>query len=39
MIKRQEILTKSKIKKKTAWTVFLLDITINDEATATNEKK
>tara|TARA_Y200000002_G_C22486031_1_gene580875 strand:- start:163 stop:363 length:201 start_codon:yes stop_codon:yes gene_type:complete len=34
IIKRQEILIKSKIKKKTEWTVFLETVTIIAEMTA-----
>jgi len=34
MIKRQDMLIKSKIKKKTEWTVFLDTVTITAETTA-----
>ena len=39
MINKQEILIKSKIKKKTEWTVFLDAVTIIAEIIATTEKK
>ena len=34
MIKRQDILIKSKIKKKTEWTVFFDTVTMTAETTA-----
>ena len=37
-MKRQEILIKSKIKKKTEWTVFCEEMTIIAEKTAITEK-
>ena len=39
IIKRHEILIKSKIKKKTEWTVFLATVTIIADTIAINEKK
>jgi len=39
IIKRQPIDIKSRIRKNTAWTVFLLAITINAEPTDIIEKK
>ncbi len=38
-MKRHEILIKSKIKKKTEWTVFFDAVTIIAEITAITEKK
>jgi len=38
IINKQEILMKSKIKKKTEWTVFLETVTIIAEIIAINEK-
>ena len=37
-MKRQDILIKSRIKKKTEWTVFLETVTIMAETTAMTEK-
>tara|TARA_Y100001970_G_C13781632_1_gene625662 strand:- start:284 stop:403 length:120 start_codon:yes stop_codon:yes gene_type:complete len=37
MMKRQDILIKSKIRKKTEWTVFLETVTIMAEIIAINE--
>jgi len=39
IINKQEILMKSKIKKKTEWTVFLETVTIIAETIAISEKK
>jgi|TARA_B110000444_G_C18519374_1_gene445931 hypothetical protein len=39
MIKRHPTEIKSKIRKKTAWTVFLLTITIKADPTVIMEKK
>jgi len=38
IINKQEMLIKSKIKKKTEWTVFLETVTIIAEIIAINEK-
>ena len=39
IINKHEMLIKSKIKKKTEWTVFLEDMTIIADKTAIIEKK
>ena len=38
IINKQDILTKSKIKKKTEWTVFLETVTMIADTIAINEK-